>query len=106
MESRIRHPRARCQSAFPAVLALVLVALVASGCGLGEWARNGGKVGPNYRVPPADVAANWIDYQDPRVTSQEQDLSHWWGVFADPVLDSLIAQAYEQNLSLRVAGER
>src|SRR5215213_8171164 len=106
MERRIRNSRDRGQSTAPAALALVLVVLVLSGCGLPEWARNGGKVGPNYKVPPAEVAANWIDYQDPRVTSEEQDLSHWWGVFADPVLDSLITQAYEQNLSLRVAGER
>jgi NodT family efflux transporter outer membrane factor (OMF) lipoprotein len=105
MERRIRNSRDRDLTA-PAALVLVLVVLVLSGCGLPEWARNGGKVGPNYKVPPAEVAANWIDYQDPRVTSEEQDLSHWWGVFADPVLDSLITQAYEQNLSLRVAGER
>ena len=84
----------------------VLLALFLPGCGLGEWARNGGKVGPNYSVAPTAVAANWIDYQDPRVKSEEQDLSHWWGVFGDPVLDSLVDEAVRQNLSLRVAGER
>jgi len=77
------------------------------GCsGLKEWAHNGGKVGPNYVTPPAAVAANWIDYQDPRIKSEQQDVSHWWGVFGDPVLDSLIDEACKQNLSLRVAGER
>jgi NodT family efflux transporter outer membrane factor (OMF) lipoprotein len=34
------------------------------------------------------------------------DLSKWWQVFNDPVLDSLIANAYQQNLSLREAGTR
>ena len=30
----------------------------------------------------------------------------WWQTFNDPVLDSLVASAYQQNLSLRVAGLR
>jgi NodT family efflux transporter outer membrane factor (OMF) lipoprotein len=106
MEIRMGEPRARRQRTESAALAVVLASLVLTGCGLPEWAHNGGKVGPNYKTPPAEVAANWIDYQDPRVTSQEQDLSRWWGVFGDPVLDSLVQQAYDQNLSLRVAGER
>jgi NodT family efflux transporter outer membrane factor (OMF) lipoprotein len=84
----------------------VLLPLVLCGCGLDEWARNGGKVGPNYTIAPTAVAANWIDYQDPRVTSEEQDLSYWWTVFEDPILDSLVQDAVRQNLSLRAAGER
>ena len=83
-----------------------MLPLALCGCGLGEWARNGGKVGPNYIRPPAAVAENWIDYRDPRLRSEEQDLSRWWSVFQDPVLNALIEQAYEQNLSLRAAGER
>jgi NodT family efflux transporter outer membrane factor (OMF) lipoprotein len=84
----------------------MFVTLTISGCGLGEWARNGGKLGPNYKVAPTLVAANWIDYHNPRMSSDEQDLGRWWEVFRDPVLDSLIAEAYAQNLSLRGAGER
>jgi NodT family efflux transporter outer membrane factor (OMF) lipoprotein len=34
------------------------------------------------------------------------DLSKWWGVFKDPVLDWLICNAFQQNLSLREAGTR
>src|SRR5207244_1895460 len=34
------------------------------------------------------------------------DLSKWWTVFKDPVLDALIGNAYLQNLSLRQAGFR
>src|SRR5436190_15305206 len=62
---------------------------VLGGCGLGEWLHNGLKVGPNYKPLPAAVASDWIDYKDPRVTTQEQDLSRWWTVFRDPVLDGL-----------------
>ena len=34
------------------------------------------------------------------------DLSKWWTVFNDPMLDSLICCAYQQNLTLREAGAR
>ena len=34
------------------------------------------------------------------------DLSCWWAVFQDPVLDGLIAHAQFENLSLREAGYR
>jgi NodT family efflux transporter outer membrane factor (OMF) lipoprotein len=71
-----------------------------------EYVRNGFKVGPNYHEPPAPAAPQWIDAGDERVRSQTADLSKWWTVFDDPVLDSLICAAYQQNLSLRVAGWR
>src|SRR5688572_15334107 len=75
-------------------------------CALALSIVGGCKVGPNYQTPPVPLPSNWIDYQNPRVTNQEQDLSRWWTVFRDPVLDSLIAEAYQQNLSLRAAGAR
>src|SRR5262245_44190204 len=86
------------------IASLLGALLSATGCGLREWAHNGFKVGPNYSRPPAPVAEEWIDYKDPRVKSQEADLSHWWHAFKDPVLDGLVETAYQQNLSLRVAG--
>jgi NodT family efflux transporter outer membrane factor (OMF) lipoprotein len=73
---------------------------------LREYIENGFKVGPNYGKPPAPVAKEWIDADDQRVRKQSDDLSQWWTVFKDPVLDSLICYAYRQNLSLRVAGMR
>ena len=78
-------------------------------CGCTSWqeyVHNGFKVGPNYHEPPAPVAKDWIDADDQRVRTQSDDLSKWWTVFNDPVLDSLICYAYQQNLSLRVAGMR
>jgi NodT family efflux transporter outer membrane factor (OMF) lipoprotein len=86
--------------------ACLLLMVIVPGCHLKEWVRNGYKVGPNYCRPQAPVASEWIDYRDPRVKSVEQDLSEWWRVFNDPVLDRLVESAYEQNLSLREAGAR
>jgi len=71
-----------------------------------EFIRNGFKVGPQYTVPPAPVAADWIDAADKRVRHESDDLSKWWTVFNDPVLDDLICYAYKQNLTLRQAGFR
>src|SRR5260370_777221 len=91
-----------------ACLAILFAAVVlTSGCtSLREYIENGFKVGPNYGKPPAPVAKDWIDADDQRVRKQSDDLSQWWTVFNDPVLDSLICYAYGQNLSLRVAGMR
>ncbi|MCI0376354.1 MAG: efflux transporter outer membrane subunit [Gemmataceae bacterium] len=86
--------------------AVFAASALASGCQLRQWIDNGFKVGPNYARPLAPAASEWIDYKDPRVKSEEQDLSAWWQVFKDPALDNLVATAYDQNLSLRVAGAR
>jgi NodT family efflux transporter outer membrane factor (OMF) lipoprotein len=71
-----------------------------------DWWRNGFKVGPNYCPPAAPVASQWIDYADPRVKSEEQQLAQWWQIFDDPILNNLIQTAYQQNLTLREAGAR
>jgi len=81
--------------------------LCASGCtSVREYVANGFKVGPNYLRPAAPVAQDWIDADDVRIRDESVDLSAWWHVFRDPVLDSLVARAYEQNLTLREAGFR
>src|SRR5437870_5228596 len=84
-----------------------LVTMLLSGCtSVSEYIHNGFKVGPNYVQPPAPVAPNWIDAADVRVRKDSDDLSQWWKVFNDPVLDDLICHAYRQNISLREAGFR
>src|SRR5260370_40641469 len=81
--------------------AITLVfALPLCGCtSLSGYVHNGFKVGPNYQKPPAPVANNWIDAADKRVGTEADDLSKWWTVFNDPVLDSLVCSAYRQNLT-------
>lgn len=89
------------------VAGMVGLSLTFTGCtGPCEWLRNGLKVGPNYKRPPAPVAEKWIDSDDKRVQSIPQDDSTWWRIFGDPVLDELVQSAYRQNLPLREAGYR
>jgi NodT family efflux transporter outer membrane factor (OMF) lipoprotein len=52
------------------------------------------------------VAETWIDASDKRVRIDTEDLSRWWTVFNDPVLNGLVRDAYGQNLTLREAGFR
>src|SRR5437764_14381878 len=94
-------------SSMAALISLGLCLLL-GGCELNEWARNGFKVGPNYQPPRAPVAQTWIDYQpgESQPPSNPEGLAQWWRVYNDPVLNSLISDAYQQNLPLRVAGER
>ena len=88
-----------------ACLTILLVPLC--GCTLlQEYLHNGFKVGPNYRQPTVPVAPDWIDASDKRLRKDGDDLSKWWTVFNDPVLDNLICCAYHQNLTLRQAGCR
>jgi NodT family efflux transporter outer membrane factor (OMF) lipoprotein len=87
--------------------ALAVGALALGGCTSPmEYLRNGFKVGPQYTTPPAPVAEQWIDSNDVRLHTQTDDLSTWWAVFDDPTLDSLMVDAYRQNLTLREAGFR
>ncbi len=91
------------------LLSNLLVALAMCCCGctsLREYVQNGFKVGPNYSTPDAAVASNWIDASDKRVRTDSDDLSKWWTVFNDSVLNDLICDAYHQNLTLREAGFR
>ncbi|MGA2064969.1 MAG: efflux transporter outer membrane subunit [Thermoguttaceae bacterium] len=74
------------------------------GCGgLGQWYRNGFKVGPDYSTPPATAAEHWIDADNPRLKSLEDNNACWWTAFNDPTLDCLVASAADENLTLRTA---
>jgi NodT family efflux transporter outer membrane factor (OMF) lipoprotein len=89
------------------VWTVAALALAASGCTSPiEYVRNGFKVGPNYHGAQASVAPHWIDETDTRVRPQPADLTQWWSVFNDPVLNGLVECAAHQNLSLREAGFR
>ena len=40
------------------------------------------------------------------IKSAASDYSQWWQVYNDPVLNTLVEKAYQQNLSLQIAGIR
>lgn len=85
----------------------LLTLICATGCtGVREYVHNGLKVGPNYKRPAVPVADEWIDSQNPRVSSVPGDYRAWWTVFNDPVLNGLVQTAYQQNITLREAGFR
>ena len=63
-------------------------------------------VGPDFTKPKADVAPEWSESGDVRVRKAQPEYKDWWRVFDDPILESLVKTAYEQNLPLRIAGVR
>ncbi|MGI9491621.1 MAG: efflux transporter outer membrane subunit [Geminicoccaceae bacterium] len=65
-------------------------------------------VGPDFVTPTAPSSDAWIDDDDPsfKLETEAQDYPKWWETFDDPVLNSLVERAYEQNLTLQVAGLR
>jgi NodT family efflux transporter outer membrane factor (OMF) lipoprotein len=80
---------------FPSVSLLIIIILL-SGCA----------VGPDFVRPDAPAEEEWIDSDVPQIRTEKADLTDWWKVFHDPILDSLIQTAYRQNLSLQIAGLR
>ena len=76
---------------------LTTAALTFSGCMM---------VGPDYKEPATQTAADWIEQQDPTLKRSEAELGEWWHVFGDPTLDRLIDEARRQNLTLQAAGIR
>ena len=60
-------------------------------------------VGPNYQEPNADIQAAW-NSDNNGVETTEMHNEKWWESFNDPVLNSLIEQGYEHNLSLQITG--
>ena len=91
----------------PACSCLATAALCLGGCtSFSDYVQHGFKVGPEYSPPKAAVAPQWIDAADIRVRSHAADLSRWWCVFNDPVLNDLVVHAYNQNINLKEYGTR
>ena len=78
-------------------LAWVAIVLMMSGCTM---------VGPDFVKPEAPLLDDWMETQAPGLSAGQTDYSNWWRVFDDPVLDNLVEKAYQQNLSLQIAGIR
>jgi NodT family efflux transporter outer membrane factor (OMF) lipoprotein len=62
--------------------------------------------GPDFDTPEVVVPDEWNADPTPGFTSQTPEYNRWWEVFDDPVLNTLVQTAYEQNLTLQVAGLR
>lgn len=60
-------------------------------------------VGPNYERPRTPVAANAPFLEASPATLTAQTSPTWWRLYADSVLDGLIADAFAANTDLRVA---
>jgi len=80
-----------------ALFGMIAVAIVFSGCTM---------VGPDYVKPTAQEPAQWLESSDPKIASKEVEFSNWWTVFSDPVINKLVDAAYQQNLTLQIAGLR
>lgn len=78
---------------------LLLGALGLSGCV---------RLGPDFQAP----GEAWVEYwNSPAIKQASQqlpqpDTRQWWQVFADPILDRLIAEADAHNPDLKIAGLR
>jgi len=84
------------------------VRLLAACCSLGLSACT--TLGPEYQAPQVEWLKKWQpdlygQLETPQ-TQAEQDLSFWWRMFDDPVLDHLIELTKQQNIDLRIAGLR
>ena len=81
-----------------------------SGCaytgGVKEYIDNGFKVGPNYAKPAAPVAETWIDSYDEQLKDELPNYADWWTTFNDPILNGLMEEVSQQNLTLKSAGLR
>lgn len=80
-------------------LPLLLGMLALSGCT---------RVGPDFQAP----GEAWVDRWRSAALDQasqhgsDPDIRQWWTIFADPVLDQLIAESDAHNSNLKIAGLR
>ncbi len=69
---------------------------------------SGCMVGPNYETPEICMPEAFVEEKlsEEAEPSSECDLSCWWKQFNDPLLDSLIAEAVENNYDYAIALEK
>jgi multidrug efflux system outer membrane protein len=78
----------------PKISTVVLLSMLVAGCNLG----------PKYNRPAIQPPANF--YAERQSTESSQADTAWWDLFKDPVLQSLIREALQNNYDLRVAFAR
>jgi NodT family efflux transporter outer membrane factor (OMF) lipoprotein len=79
------------------ILKLLVALMIFSGCAM---------VGPDYVKPEVPEPEKWLESGSPKIISRDGKFADWWTVFKDPALNKLIQAAYEQNLTLQIAGLR
>jgi len=66
------------------------------------------RLGPDFQPPGEPWVDRWntpaLEHASQR--AQYPDIRQWWQIFADPVLDRLIAESDAHNSSLKIAGLR
>ena len=89
----------------PARLPAVLLTLALTGCA----------VGPDYRRPTLDLPEHWPPVANAPATGATVGAApvtasaagtHWWTVYADPGLDTLVGEALANNGDVRIAAAR
>jgi NodT family efflux transporter outer membrane factor (OMF) lipoprotein len=64
------------------------------------------KVGPNYSEPQPRIDQQWMQPGSEAIQRGQTELSRWWEVFNDPVLNTLVQKASDDNPSLHAAAVR
>ena len=63
-------------------------------------------MGPNFVKPEVTVNPEWTAKEEAQVDTAKAADAAWWRAFNDPILDKLVEQAWQQNLTVRAAGLR
>ena len=64
---------------------------------------SGCMVGPDYVAPDSSTSIQISSIDYPQVRYEQTDLSHWWDVFDDPELSSLIRRGEQNNFDIKMA---
>lgn len=76
-----------------ALYGFLSLALSLSGC----------MVGPDYQAPKNTASIQISNIVYPGVRFEQTDLSHWWDIFNDPQLSSLIRSGEQNNFDIKMA---
>ena len=72
---------------------LLLLSLSLPGC----------MVGPDYQIPDNSASIQISSVSYPDVRFEQTDLSHWWNIFNDSSLSSLIERGEQNNIDIKIA---
>jgi len=93
-KSRLIYPMINYVLYLPIVLAVVIYL---SGCA---------PVGPDFVKPEIEISDSWSVQSGDTYSKGDPQLSAWWRLFNDPVLNELVDTALRNNNTLELAGLR